>query len=143
MRKSAMVVLATLLAGSPMTAAPLAAESGPNHVYNGGAHHYYRHHRCRGGNGAVGTVAGGVGGAVIGHAVIGGPVGLVAGAVGGGLLGQHLDKVHSGYPRPLLTAAAGVQNAGSRSGRPPQAVRHGCRPGAGGRCGDSLRAGPN
>jgi hypothetical protein len=52
-------------------------------------------HQCGGGNGAVGTVAGGVGGGLIGDAVIGGPVGIVAGAVGGGLLGRHLDKVHS------------------------------------------------
>jgi hypothetical protein len=60
------------------------------------ARHHYVHrsssHRCSGGNGAVGTVAGGVGGAVIGHAVAGGPVGTVAGGVGGALLGRHLDK---------------------------------------------------
>lgn len=47
---------------------------------------------CSGGNGAVGTVAGGVGGAVLGGAVIGGPVATIAGGVGGALLGRHLDK---------------------------------------------------
>ena len=53
-------------------------------------HHYYGHsryeHRCRSGNGAVGTIAGGVGGAAIGSA---------AGGVGGALLGRHLDKAHT------------------------------------------------
>lgn len=52
-------------------------------------------HRCSGGNGAVGTVAGGVGGAVLGGAVIGGPVATIAGGVGGALLGRHLDKKHT------------------------------------------------
>lgn len=61
-------------------------------------HHYVHRgstHRCSGGNGAVGTVAGGVGGAVISHAIIGGPVATVAGGVGGALLGRHLDKQHT------------------------------------------------
>ncbi len=52
----------------------------------------YYSHRCSGGNGAVGTVAGGVGGAVIGNAVVGGPIATIAGGVGGALLGRHLDK---------------------------------------------------
>jgi outer membrane lipoprotein SlyB len=54
----------------------------------------YRH-RCGGGNGAVGTIAGGVGGALLGSAVGGGTLGTIAGGVGGGLLGRHLDKTHS------------------------------------------------
>jgi len=62
-------------------------------------HHHHLYHgratRCSGGNGAVGTVGGGVGGAVIGHAVIGGPVATIAGGVGGALLGRHLDKQHT------------------------------------------------
>lgn len=61
-------------------------------------HHHARvayQHRCSGGNGAVGTVAGGVGGALIGNAVIGGPVATIAGGVGGALLGRHLDKKHT------------------------------------------------
>ena len=65
------------------------------------ARHHYVHrgsaHRCSGGNGAVGTVAGGVGGAVIGHALIGGPVATIAGGVGGALIGRHLDKQHTRY----------------------------------------------
>ena len=62
-------------------------------------HHHYRGHtaynnaRCgRSGNGAVGTIGGGVGGALLGHAVGGGTLGTVAGGVGGALLGRHLDK---------------------------------------------------
>lgn len=62
------------------------------HTYYGRSGHY--RHRCGGGNGAVGTIAGGVGGGLIGSA-IGGPVATVAGAVGGGLLGRHLDKQHT------------------------------------------------
>jgi hypothetical protein len=61
---------------------------GQHAYYNG--HHYYRHH-CGGGNGAVGTVGGGVGGAVIGNA-LGGTTGTILGGVGGALLGRHLDK---------------------------------------------------
>jgi len=49
------------------------------------------HRSCSGGNGAVGTIGGGVGGALIGNA-LGGTVGTVAGGVGGALLGRHLDK---------------------------------------------------
>jgi uncharacterized protein YcfJ len=63
------------------------------------ARHHYVHrgssHACSGGNGLVGTVAGGAGGAVIGHALIGGPVATIAGGVGGALLGRHLDKQHT------------------------------------------------
>lgn len=56
------------------------------------SHHVVYQRNCSGGNGAVGTVAGGVGGAVLGGAVIGGPVATIAGGVGGALLGRHLDK---------------------------------------------------
>ena len=48
--------------------------------------------RCSGGDGAVGTVGGGVGGALIGHAVGGDTLGTVVGGVGGALLGRTLDK---------------------------------------------------
>ena len=58
-------------------------------VYRGRSH-YYRHH-CRGGNGAVGTIGGGVGGALLGNA-LGGTAGTILGGVGGALLGRHLDK---------------------------------------------------
>jgi hypothetical protein len=93
----AALMVAPVAAPMPGIAVAQAATSGSGHVYYRGRH--YHHHRCGGGNGAVGTVGGGVGGALIGHAVIGGPVGLVAGAVGGGLLGRHLDKVHTRHRR--------------------------------------------
>ena len=54
----------------------------------------YRH-KCGGGNGAVGTVAGGAGGALAGNALGGGTLGTVAGGVGGALLGRHFDKQHT------------------------------------------------
>ena len=102
MRKLALIALSTLMAGTavapmPGIAVAQAATDSSGHVYYRGRH--YHHHRCGGGNGAVGTVAGGVGGGLIGHAVIGGPVGVIAGAVGGGLLGRHLDKVHTRHRR--------------------------------------------
>jgi hypothetical protein len=64
-----------------------------DHSYHGRGGHYRE--RCGGGNGAVGTVAGGVGGAVVGNALGGGTLGTVAGGVGGALLGRHLDKKHT------------------------------------------------
>lgn len=53
-----------------------------------------RYHNCSN-NGAVGTVAGGVGGALIGNALGGGTIGTLAGAGGGALLGRSLDKKHT------------------------------------------------
>jgi outer membrane lipoprotein SlyB len=86
--KTAAIALAALISG-PMLI-PQAAQA---------RHYRHSHHRqvvytqrCSGGNGAVGTVAGGVGGALIGNAVGGGTLGTVAGGVGGALLGRHLDK---------------------------------------------------
>lgn len=54
---------------------------------------YYRH-RCGGGDGAVGTIVGAGGGALIGNA-LGGGVGTILGGVGGALLGRGLDKEHT------------------------------------------------
>lgn len=47
---------------------------------------------CGSGNGAVGTVAGGVGGGVLGNVLGGGTLGTLVGAGGGALLGRTLDK---------------------------------------------------
>jgi uncharacterized protein YcfJ len=75
---------------APLFAASVIASTPAN------ARHHYVHrgatHTCSGGNGVVGTVAGGAGGAVLGHAIVGGPVATVAGGVGGAILGNHLDK---------------------------------------------------
>ena len=58
--------------------------------YRGRDRNYRR--KCGGGNGAVGTVAGGAGGALIGNQLGGGTLGTIAGGVGGALLGRTLDK---------------------------------------------------
>jgi outer membrane lipoprotein SlyB len=97
----AMVALAALVAGPLILPAPVLAQSSDayrrdsdgyrrDQVYRGRGGDYRR--KCGGGNGAVGTVAGGVGGAVLGSALGGGTLGTVAGGVGGALLGRHLDK---------------------------------------------------
>lgn len=54
----------------------------------------HHHYRCKRSSGTTGLIAGGAGGALLGHAVVGGPVATVAGGVGGALLGKHLDKKH-------------------------------------------------
>lgn len=69
-------------------------------AYNGGDRYYrsnadrgqYDDRHCGSGNGAVGTIAGGAGGAVLGNVLGGGTLGTVAGGVGGALLGRTLDK---------------------------------------------------
>jgi len=92
-KKIILATMAVLTAGSAVSAPAFAYD----HHYHGRGGHY--RHRCGGGNGAVGTVAGGVGGAVLGSAVGGGALGTVAGGVGGALLGRHLDKVHTRHRR--------------------------------------------
>lgn len=85
--------LAAILTMPMVVPAQAQAASYHRHVYHG--HNRYYRHKCGGGNGAVGTIAGGAGGAVIGNAVGGGLLGTVAGGVGGALLGRHLDKSHT------------------------------------------------
>jgi uncharacterized protein YcfJ len=90
--KTAAIALAALISAPVMV--PTAAQA-RHHVKHHRPYHgrvAYSQARCSGGNGAVGTVAGGVGGALIGNAVGGGTLGTVAGGVGGALLGRHLDK---------------------------------------------------
>lgn len=89
-----MAALATMVSASTVVPAPASAGYYDSHHVYHGTNRRYRH-RCGGGNGAVGTVAGGVGGAVIGNALGGGALGTVAGGVGGALLGRHLDKSHT------------------------------------------------
>jgi hypothetical protein len=91
-KKLALVAMVMMVSGPTIAPAPAMADSYHHHYHGRGGD--YRH-RCRSGNGAVGTVAGGVGGAVIGNAVGGGLLGTAAGGVGGALLGRHLDKVHT------------------------------------------------
>lgn len=91
--------LAALISGSAVVPAPVFARNSPYDRHHQadrhrGDRHNDRHHRnrCSGGNGAVGTVAGGAGGALIGNALGGGTLGTVAGGVGGALVGRHFDK---------------------------------------------------
>jgi len=88
MKKKLVLAGLTLVAAVPMLA-PETAMARRHYV-----HRTTYHRDCRGGNGAVGTIGGGVGGALIGNA-LGGTVGTVAGGVGGALLGRHLDKQHT------------------------------------------------
>ncbi|CAN5361450.1 hypothetical protein BH09PSE3_BH09PSE3_14100 [soil metagenome] len=87
--KLAMAAMVAIVSGPVIVPAPAFAR----HVYHGHNRNY--HHRCGGGNGAVGTIAGGAGGALVGNAVGGGLLGTVAGGVGGALLGRHFDKTHT------------------------------------------------
>lgn len=47
---------------------------------------------CRKSSGTAGLIAGGATGAVVGHALLGGPVGIAAGAVGGAFGGRAVDR---------------------------------------------------
>lgn len=95
--KLAIAVLATLVLGPFAGPTPAFAQRDSydrdHHTYHG--HDRYYRHKCGGGNGAVGTIAGGAGGALVGNALGGGTLGTVAGGVGGALLGRHLDKKHT------------------------------------------------
>ena len=86
--KLTMAALAALVSASAIMLE--AAFARHHHVYRGHTSHY--RNRCGGGDGAVGTIVGGGGGALIGHELGGGTVGTIAGGVGGALLGRHLDK---------------------------------------------------
>ncbi|MBA3897948.1 MAG: hypothetical protein H0X36_12620 [Sphingomonadaceae bacterium] len=88
--KFAMTALAVLVSAPMVMPEPALAR---HHVYHG-RNGTYRH-RCGGGNGAVGTIAGGAGGAVLGNALGGGTLGTIAGGVGGALVGRHFDKRHT------------------------------------------------
>ena len=95
--KVAIAALAALVAGPAIMPTPALAYDRYHHSYHGRGGHY--RHRCGGGNGAVGTVAGGVGGAVLGSALGGGTLGTIGGGVGGALLGRHFDKQHTRHRR--------------------------------------------
>lgn len=71
------------------TALPSAAE----------AHHRNVYKVCRHSSGTAGLIVGGAGGALVGHALIGGPVGVVAGAVGGAFGGRAIDRSMTAHRR--------------------------------------------
>ena len=59
-----------------------------DHVYQGRDGRYY----CRRNDGTTGLVVGGIGGALIGHAVGGNTLGTLLGAAGGAALGHSIDR---------------------------------------------------
>jgi len=76
---------------------PVAAIGQDTPVVERTPHHHHHHRRayyryCRHSSGTAGLIAGGAGGALLGHALVGGPVGTVAGAVGGAFGGRAIDR---------------------------------------------------
>jgi len=67
------------------------------------AHHHHTSHRvykvCRRSSGTAGLIGGGAGGALLGHAVLGGPVGIAAGAVGGAFGGRAIHRSMTAHKR--------------------------------------------
>ncbi len=87
-----MMALAALAAvTAPVAASAQYSDRDAPRTYRGQDGRYYE---CKRSSGTTGTVAGGVGGAVLGHVLGGGTLGTLAGAGGGALLGRHLDKKH-------------------------------------------------
>jgi uncharacterized protein YcfJ len=83
--------LVAMLSLSMFDAAPAFAR----HHYHGRVHHRV----CRHSSGTAGLIAGGAGGALIGHALIGGPIGIAAGAVGGAFGGRAIDRSMTAHRR--------------------------------------------
>ena len=88
------VAFSVVAAGTGPVAAPAYAHATTyyhKHTYKGRTH--YAHRYCRYSPGTTGLVAGGVGGAVIGHSLLGhGLLGTAAGAVGGAVAGRAIDR---------------------------------------------------
>lgn len=102
MRKLILTVSALALAipmATPASAAgSFGAQASSTSTTTHSTHRYharsYRHYsRCRYSPGTTGLVAGGVGGALIGHDIFGhGLLGTVAGGVGGAFAGRAIDR---------------------------------------------------
>ncbi|WP_174292862.1 hypothetical protein [Sphingomonas bacterium] len=93
MTKNLTAIAAAMMVAAPaLVASPVAAQTNSNGqpTYQGSDSRY----PCKKSNGTTGTIAGGVGGALLGHTLGGGTLGTLAGAGGGALLGRHLDKKH-------------------------------------------------
>lgn len=85
-----------VFAGSMAVAVAGLSVSGPAEAEPYHHHHHYRHHyeeghgHCLRFNKTTGTVAGVVGGGLLGRAIVGGPGGMLVGAAAGGLAGHEL-----------------------------------------------------
>lgn len=91
MRKFLMSLAAVSLVVPAAVTFPTDGAQAQSRTYKGKSKRYYK--KCRYSSGTTGLVAGGVGGAVIGDAVIGGGIaGPVIGAVGGALAGRAIDR---------------------------------------------------
>jgi uncharacterized protein YcfJ len=86
--KALFAAVGMALAAPTLLSAP--AFGNTERTYHAPPKHY--HHGCKVSHHTTGTVLGGVGGAVAGGVLIGGPVATIAGGVGGALLGRHIDK---------------------------------------------------
>ncbi len=103
MKTLSKLTMATALAAATATAFDVPAEATTRHHHYYGRT-YYHHKVCRYSSGTTGLVAGGVGGAVIGHSLIGGGlVGTAAGAVGGALAGRAIDRASTSHRRCYYT----------------------------------------
>ena len=92
MRSFIMALSAASLVIPASMAVPVAGAQAKRHytprVYTRNGHTY-----CRHSDGTTGLIAGGVGGAVVGNAIIGhGALGAIVGGVGGALGGRAIDR---------------------------------------------------
>ncbi|MDP9163793.1 MAG: glycine zipper 2TM domain-containing protein [Pseudomonadota bacterium] len=91
MRKTLLALTAASLT-LPAIAVPSAADA-RHHYYRGRA---YSSTYCHRRSGTTGTIVGGVGGALLGHALLGGTLGTVAGAGAGALGGRAIERNNLG-----------------------------------------------
>ncbi|GAA0323637.1 hypothetical protein GCM10009087_37420 [Sphingomonas oligophenolica] len=94
MRNFIMALSAASLAIPATMAIPVSgAEARRHHHYPARVYTRNGHTYCRHSDGTTGLIVGGVGGAVVGDAIIGhGPLGAIVGGVGGALGGRAIDR---------------------------------------------------
>ena len=100
MRKTAIVIALSVMAAAPVLAGASDADAAS----------------CRSRK-TTGTIVGGVGGALVGHAITGNTGGTILGGLGGGLLGRQVGK--SGCKRVVYRTAQQTRHVAPQS----QAVR--------------------
>ncbi len=86
-----MMIAAAVAVALPTAGAPPAfAKTKEEHVYRGRNGDY--RYRCKRSHHATVAVIGAAGGALGANAIGGGTIGTIAGGIGGALLGRHIDK---------------------------------------------------